>query len=90
MRSIGWILLALGATAWWACQTEVGSVAGASAEETVWRRTASGWERRDDWHLEPAPRQPMHPVAIASLQLVAALGLLVQHDVRETARQRTD
>jgi len=89
VRSIGWILLALGATAWWACQINVDSVAGALAEQMVWRRTASGWERRDDWHLEPAPRKPLHPVAIASLQLVAALGLLVQHDARDTARQRT-
>jgi hypothetical protein len=86
VRWIGWILLALFATGWWACQIKVDSLAVASAERSDWRRTASGWERRDDWHLEPAPRQPLHPMAIASLQLVAALGLLVQHDERDTRR----
>jgi len=86
VRSIGWIFLALVATGWWACQLKVDSVAGASAANSDWRRTASGWERRDDWRIEPTPRQPLHPMAIASLQLVAALGLLVQYDARETAR----
>lgn len=86
MRSIGWTIIALAAAAWWACQMDVGPTAGVSTEESVWRRTSSGWERRDRWHLDPAPRQPLHPVAIASLQLVAALGLLVQQDERDTVQ----
>jgi hypothetical protein len=84
VRSIGWIIVALAAAAWWGCQTDVGPVAGVSTEESFWRRTSTGWERRDRWHLDPAPRQPLHPVAIASLQLVAALGLLVQQDAHDT------
>ncbi len=86
VRWIGGLSLALVAAMWCACHADVSPGSEARFEKVVWRRTADGWERRTNWQVGPAPRPSMHPIAITAMQLVAALGLLVQHDERATRR----
>ncbi|MBX9788536.1 MAG: hypothetical protein K2Y37_06435 [Pirellulales bacterium] len=80
--AVRWIVglsLALIIALWWACQADVSPGMAQRGELAAWRRTVNGWEQRDAWQLGPAPRPPLHPVAVLALQLVAAIGLLVQH-----------
>lgn len=46
----------------------------AAAEQPVWRRTAHGWERAEQWHIA-ATRSRIHPATVGALE--ALLGAMV-------------
>lgn len=49
-----------------------------SPAQDPWRRTTHGWERISDWNRENWNPLPLHPLVVASLQLLLSLlGLLI-------------
>lgn len=56
---------------------------GGSSQPTGWRRTDLGWEEASRWQLErvprpvPTPATAVHPLVIASLELMISLGALL-------------
>ena len=78
-----WLLLAL-----WLltlpCQvSHAGGDETANARVTCWRRTKLGWEDASQWMFNvepqplPAPSTAVHPLVIASLELLISVGALV-------------
>ena len=60
-----------------ACQTSP-TERVASNNPDPWRRTTRGWERVDRWQMpRPAPATAIHPLVIATLQLLVSIGALV-------------
>ncbi len=76
MLKIGWILAILCAACWFASEVRLpGDVPLASApEQTVWRRTADGWEKMDGWvySIERSP-PALHPGVFGLLMIALTL-----------------
>lgn len=69
MLRIGWILFVLVTLGWVAC--ELPSQPSTTNEPaTVWRRTRDGWEHRDRVLVQAVRRPALHPVVIASLEIL--------------------
>jgi hypothetical protein len=81
VQRIGWILLVLVVLGWVA--SELPSQPPATATPaTVWRRTRDGWEHQDRVLTRPTHHPPLHPVVIATLEilLTATAMLAVSRD----------
>ncbi|HUY91977.1 MAG TPA: hypothetical protein VMV10_24770 [Pirellulales bacterium] len=75
MRNCVWLLLALLAAGWGACQWPSAPAKPAATATGGWRRTTDGWERRTVWGPRPARFTPLiHPVTVTAF---AALGTLI-------------
>ncbi|MCA9119385.1 MAG: hypothetical protein KDB11_04330 [Planctomycetales bacterium] len=84
-RSYQFALLALG----FVVLVSIPQNAFVRGDETVrirpigWRRTACGWEDTSCWHLDfriksrPTPVAAVHPLVLASLELMISVGVLV-------------
>ncbi len=55
------------------------------AAEPEWRRTAQGWERRENWILLAPPRPVCHPGLLAAFQALVSVFALVAWPVRPLA-----
>ena len=90
MRLIGWLLLLLVVFAWVASEVPLRGDSPQPSPEVAWRRTADGWEKTARWHNEPAVRRPaLHPMVVALLQMLLALGALIafSRNDSDTARR---
>jgi hypothetical protein len=67
-----WLLVGVAALIW--AGAELGSAAARpTVDRYEWRRMASGWERVATWR-PPEPVEPaVHPLLLASLELIASL-----------------
>ena len=45
--------------------------------EPEWRRTASGWERKEFWGPEPEPPRTLHPALLATFQVLTSIAALL-------------
>lgn len=79
LRKAAWIMMALMAAAWWACEIDVEQSAPEAAFQKVdWRRTAGGWQKIEDWTPpQPAFRPALHPAIVGVAQIIFTLTLLV-------------
>jgi hypothetical protein len=81
MRLILGITLLLLGIGLWSCQID--GLAGGSPGATIdapWVRTADGWERAGSWHAQPPARPRLHPLVVASGQLLLSLLALTYFD----------
>ena len=79
MRSIIGILLLLVGLGLVSCQFD-GTTAGtrlAATSQADWVRTVDGWERAGSWEPMVSHRPRLHPVVVASGQVLAAVLALV-------------
>jgi hypothetical protein len=81
VQRIGWILLVLVTLGWVACEWP-SQPPDAAEPATVWRHTRNGWEHRDRVLVRAVYRPALHPVVIASLEvlLTATAMLAVSRD----------
>lgn len=74
MRTCVWLLLALVATGYTACQLPSAPVQHAPQATGGWRRTADGWERRTVWAPPPPRFTPeIHPGTVSALATIGTL-----------------
>lgn len=66
----------------------------ADRRSTEWRRTAQGWEDASRWQLEslphpyPTPATAVHPLVVASLELLISIGALVIASPAQSTKRR--
>jgi hypothetical protein len=81
LLALGWLASSIDLPPVWSHGRTAPAVTAHDAVQTVWRRTADGWEQRDSWRLpcqvKRDTRQPLviHPLAIAVLQALVAVAL---------------
>jgi hypothetical protein len=79
VQKIGWIIAVLCLFSWIASEIRLpadDSQAVAVVEEFVWRRTADGWEKIDEWTCESNNSPPLlHPGVMALFMITLVLGV---------------
>jgi hypothetical protein len=78
VQKIGWILAVLCALCWIASDINLpGEPQAAPAQnESIWRRTADGWENVNDWTFAIEKSPPvLHPGVMALLMVILSLSI---------------
>jgi hypothetical protein len=79
VQKIGWIIAVICILSWIASEIKLpadDAKAVAVAEEFVWRRTAEGWEKIDEWTYELNNTPPLlHPGVMALFMITLTLGV---------------
>jgi hypothetical protein len=76
VQKIGWIVAILCAASWFASEIRLpGEVQNAAVQENlVWRRTADGWEKMEDWTFTTEKSPPaLHPGVFGLMMLALSL-----------------